>query len=121
MYFYILYKYDDVQTFSRLENPGFAVDEITLVMAVFAGYSENLPTDIGKLFDKYVTLRIVKNMQKTVISNEAHLSRPRNKMKKYELAMMEISVVLWPIWNFLFFLSCVLFLFVLGVTFSEAS
>ena len=68
-------KYDDVQTFLRLENPGFAVDQITLVMDVFGGYSKNLPTNIGKVFDKDVSSRIVKNMQKAVISNEAHLSR----------------------------------------------
>jgi len=67
-------KYDDVQTFLRLENPGCAVDQITLVMDVFGGYSENLTTNIGKLFDKEITSRIGKNMQKTVRSNEAYLS-----------------------------------------------
>ena len=63
-------KYDDVQDSLRLENPGCAVDQITLVMDVFGGYCEHLPTNIGKLIDKDVTSRIVKNMQKTVILNE---------------------------------------------------
>ena len=61
---------DDVQTFLRQENPGFAVDQITLVMEVFGGYSKNLPTNIGKVFDKDVTSQIVENMQKAVISND---------------------------------------------------
>ena len=68
-------KYSDLQNFLRLENPGFTVDQITLVIDVFGGYSENLPTNIGKLFEKDATSRIIKNMQKAVVSNEAHLTR----------------------------------------------
>ena len=68
-------KYDDIQTYLRLENPCCAVDQITLVMDVFGGYSKTLLTNVGKVFDKDVTSRIVKDMQKAVVSNEAHLSR----------------------------------------------
>ena len=68
-------KYSDIQQFLRLENPGFVVDQITLVMDVFGGYSENLPANIRKVLEKDETLRVITNMQKAVISNEAHLSR----------------------------------------------
>ena len=68
-------KYDDIQNYLRLENQGFVVDQITLVMDVFGGYSKNLITNVRKVFDQEKTTRIIQNMQRAVISNEAHLTR----------------------------------------------
>ena len=67
--------YTDVQTFLRLENPGYHVDQITLVMDVFGGYSKNLCENIGKVLDEDETKSVIRNMQKSVISSETHLSR----------------------------------------------
>ena len=68
-------KYQEVQTFIRLEYPGYTVDQITLVMDVFGGYSKNLITNIEKVLSKEETKCVVNNMQKSVIASEAHLCR----------------------------------------------
>ena len=68
-------KYSDIQSFLRLENPGYEVGQITLVMDVFGGYSSNLCENLGKVLDKEETKSVVTNMQKSVISSEAHLVR----------------------------------------------
>ena len=68
-------KYQEVQTFLRLEYPGFMVDQITLVMDVFGGYSKNLITNIEKVLSREETKCVVQNMQKSVIASEAHLCR----------------------------------------------
>ena len=44
-------------------------------MDIFGGFSKNLRENIEKVLDKDVTTRVISNMQKAVISNEAHLSR----------------------------------------------
>ena len=68
-------KYEEIQTFLRLENPAYQVDQITLVMDVFGGFSYNLREQIQKVLDKDIASRVITKMQKSVISNEAHLSR----------------------------------------------
>ena len=68
-------KYNDVQSFLRLENLGSEVDQITLVIDVFGGYSENLCKNIEKVLNKDETKRVITNMQRTVISSNAHLTR----------------------------------------------
>lgn len=69
------HKYDEIQTFLRLENPGYHLDQITLAMDVFVGFSTNLHEEIQKMIDKDISKRVISNMQKAVISNESHLSR----------------------------------------------
>ena len=68
-------KYEEIQSFLRMENPGYEVDQITLVIDVFGGYSENLESNIGKVLNKEETTTVIKNMQRSVISSNAHLSR----------------------------------------------
>ena len=69
-------KYDDVQATLRYENPEYTVDQITLVIDVFGGYGRDLVDNIGKVVQsKRDVEMIVSNMQKSVISNCANLSR----------------------------------------------
>ena len=69
-------KYLELQTYLKLENPGYNIDQITLVMDVFGGYSQNLKENIRKIFEKKEDVnRIIRNMQKSIISSEAHLVR----------------------------------------------
>jgi len=68
-------KYEEVQSFLRLENPGFEVNQITLVIDVFGGYSDNLRKNIETILNKDETTRVIKNMQKVVVNSDAHLTR----------------------------------------------
>ena len=68
-------KYLEVQTFLKLEYPGFEIDQITLVMDVFGGYSKNLCENIEKVMTKEESKNVINNMQKSVIASEAHLCR----------------------------------------------
>ena len=68
-------KYEEVQSFLRLENPGYEVDQITLVIDVFGGYSDNLQRNIEKVLNREEAVRVIKYMQRSVISSNAHLSR----------------------------------------------
>ena len=69
-------KYDDVQATLRYENPEYTVDQITLVIDVFGGYGRDLVDNIGKVVkSKRGVEVIVSNMQKSVISSCANLSR----------------------------------------------
>ena len=68
-------KYLEVQSFLRLEYPGYEIDQVTLVMDVFGGYSKNLHENIEKVLEKVETKRVINNMQKSVIASEAHLCR----------------------------------------------
>ena len=69
-------KYAEVQTNLRLEYPEYEIDQITLVIDVFGGYSKNLRENITKIFQKKEDVtRIIRNMQKSVILSEAHLTR----------------------------------------------
>ena len=53
----------------------YEVDQVTLVMDVFGGYSQNLRENIEKVLGKGSAERVIMNMQKSVISSEAHLCR----------------------------------------------
>ena len=69
-------KYRHIISGYRLNFPNHTVDQITLIMDVFGGYDETLLENIGKVIqEKRLVDLIVKNMQKSVISNCAYLSR----------------------------------------------
>ena len=68
-------KYLEAQSFLRLQYPGFEIDQVTLVMDVFGGYSGNLRENIEKVLAKEETQNVINNMQKSVIASEAHLCR----------------------------------------------
>ena len=68
-------KYLEVQSYLRLEYPGFHIDQVTLVVDVFGGYSKNLRENVGKVLSKEETNNVITNMQKSVIASEAHLCR----------------------------------------------
>ena len=69
-------KYKEVQTYLKMENPEYDIDQITLVMDVFGGYSDNLRKNVMKIFNnKTVVDKIINDMQKSIITNEAHLAR----------------------------------------------
>ena len=58
------------------EEPDYTVDQITLVMDSLGGFSKNLCENIGKIFDESrVVDRIIRKMQKSVLSNSVHISR----------------------------------------------
>ena len=69
-------KYQRIQENLKFEHRNFEVDQITLVMDVFGGYGIDLETNIGKVIkEKETIVSIIKNMQKSVISSAANLSR----------------------------------------------
>ena len=57
-------KYMEIQDYLTLENPSYKVDQITLVMDVFGGFSKDLIDNVAKVFEKEGTKRIIQNMQK---------------------------------------------------------
>ena len=68
--------YINVKQKLKFDNPGYEVDRVTLVMDSLGGYDVNLKLNIAKvILDKTVIQRIITNMQKSVISSAAHLSR----------------------------------------------
>ena len=60
----------------KCDEVNYTVDQITLVMDSLGGYSQDLRDNIGKVFvdDKMVD-RIIRKMQKSVLSNSIHISR----------------------------------------------
>ena len=69
-------KYIEEQTYLKMENMNYDIDQITLVMDVFGGYSRNLRENIMKIFKvKSEVDQIIRSMQKSIISSEAHLTR----------------------------------------------
>ena len=69
-------KYEHIIVGYRLNFPNCIVDQVTLIMDVFGGYDNELAQNIGKVIrDKRVVETIIKDMQKSVISNCAYLSR----------------------------------------------
>ena len=69
-------KYKPIQGNLKLEYPDFQIDQITLVMDVLGGYSNHLRDNIEKVFeDKKEVRNIIRDMQKAVICNAAHLVR----------------------------------------------
>ena len=74
-------KYKDIQQNLKLENLGSKVDQITLVVDVFGGYGADLRTNISKVItDRKTQDSIIKNMQKSVLSDLSNISR-RFKVK----------------------------------------
>ena len=69
-------KYIRIQQNLKFEYRNYDVDQITLVMDVFGGHGQDLMDNIGKVIsDKKTIASVVKNMQKSVISSTANLSR----------------------------------------------
>ena len=69
-------KYKEIQVNLRLDYPEYTIDQITLVIDVFGGYSKHLIDNISKIFKSSTEITsIIRNMQKTVIKSEANLSR----------------------------------------------
>ena len=69
-------KYKMIRRNLKRDEPNYTVDQITLVMDSLGGYSQDLRDNIGKVFvdDKMVD-RIIRKMQKSVLSNSIHISR----------------------------------------------
>ena len=75
-YVYKAEKYIDVQSNLKLEYPGYKIDQITLVMDVFGGYDKELRNNIAKVIDDQTKQNnIIRNMQKSIISSVANISR----------------------------------------------
>ena len=75
-YKYKCEKYTNILQALQFEHPQHKVDQITIVMDVFGGYGQDLIENIGKVFaKKQDILTIIRNMQKSVISSSANLSR----------------------------------------------
>ena len=69
-------KYAAIRRNVMREEPDYTVDQITLVMDSLGGFSKNLCENIGKIFDdSRVVDRIIRKMQKSVLSNSVHISR----------------------------------------------
>ena len=69
-------KYNPVKQQLKFENPGYKIDQVTLVMDSFGGFDANLRENIKKVLpDKAMVQKVITNMQKSVISSAAHLSR----------------------------------------------
>ena len=75
-YAYKIEKYENIVHALRLEHPNYTVDQITIVMDVFGGYSENLIDNIKKVFSDKADIRsIIKSMRRSIISSAVNLSR----------------------------------------------
>ena len=75
-YTYKMNKYERILNALNLEYRDYEVDQITIVMDVFGGYSGNLVDNIKKVFnDRSDIQSIINNMRKSIISNAVNLSR----------------------------------------------
>ena len=75
-YEYKARKYDDIKSKLKIDHPDYKIEQITIIMDVFGGYENNLSENIEKVInDKIETRRIIRNMQKSIITNEAHIAR----------------------------------------------
>ena len=69
-------KYNNIQAALKFEHPEYTVDQITLVMDVFGGYGKDLKDNIRKVVDSKTEMDvIINNMQKSIVSSGANLSR----------------------------------------------
>ena len=60
----------------KFEHPEYTVDQVTLVMDVFGGYGKDLKDNIGKVVESKKEIDvIINNMQKSIVSSGANLSR----------------------------------------------
>ena len=75
-YEYKAKKYLNIQQNLKFEYPNYDVDQITVVMDVFGGYGQALVDNIAKVINNKSTVAtIIKNMQKSIVSSAANLSR----------------------------------------------
>ena len=69
-------KYEQIQANLKFEHRNYDVDQITLVMDAFGGYGKDLALNIGKVIsEKEAVDNIITNMQKSIVSSSANLSR----------------------------------------------
>ena len=69
-------KYNNILQNLKFEYPNYEVDQITIVMDVFGGYGKDLTKNLKKIIKQKETVQsIITNMQKTIISSAANLSR----------------------------------------------
>ena len=69
-------KYKIIQTNLKLQHRDYKIDQITLVIDVFGGYSQHLSDNIGKIIkDKNVKKKIINDMQKSVLSSAASIAK----------------------------------------------
>ena len=60
----------------KFEHPQYVVDQLTIVMDVFGGHGKDLSDNLCKIIKEKSTVKaIINNMQKSVISSAANLSR----------------------------------------------
>ena len=68
----------------KFEHPEYQVDQITIVMDVFGGYGKDLSNNLSKIISEKSTVKtIIQNMQKSVVSSAANLSRTFKIRSKY--------------------------------------
>ena len=83
-YLYKCAKYNNILQNLKFEYPDYEVDQITIVMDVFGGYGTDLSKNLGKIIKERETVQsIITNMQKSVISSAANLSRTFKIRTKY--------------------------------------
>ena len=69
-------KYKIIQTNLKLQHRDYKIDQITLVIDVFGGYSQHLSDNIGKIIkDKNVKIFFINDMQKSVLSSAASIAK----------------------------------------------
>ena len=79
------YKYRNILQNLQYENPEFEIDQITLVMDVFGGYDRSLLDNVNTNFKTKKEIDyVIYNMQRSVISSCATLSRTFKIRTKYE-------------------------------------
>ena len=75
-YKYKCNKYVRILENLKFEHPDYEVDQITTVMDVFGGYGKNSKENVSKVVrEKSSVASIINNMQKSIISSAANLSR----------------------------------------------
>ena len=75
-YAFKIEKYENIIRALKLQHPNYNVDQITIVMDVFGGYSMNLIENIKKVISDEADIRsVIKNMRRSIISSAVNLSR----------------------------------------------
>ena len=83
-YEYKCSKYLNILQSLKFENPEHEVGQITLVIDVYGGYGKDLAENIKKIVTEKMAIKsIIRNMQKSVISSAANLSRTFKIRTKY--------------------------------------
>ena len=69
-------KYQNVLNELKLDHPNYEVNQLTFIIDVLGGHSKHLRVNISKIVkDKARIKRIIYNMQKSVLSSAAHITR----------------------------------------------